>query len=267
MHKVSIITACLNAAAHIETALESVRDQTYPDIEHVIIDGGSTDGTLDIVQRYRDSVGYFVSEPDRGVYHAMNKGIQAATGDILFFLGADDRFVDERVVGDTAVVFDRQPDLKIAYGDIIWQLPNRQYRRQQPATITREYLGTTTVIHQTVFARREVFAITGGFSERYRIISDYEWMVKVFLRDRHLYAHFDRDIAIMGTGGISWTTKWEWERIHVMLKYFGLREILKYRIWPRQKLRAEKFAKAMRKELNQKMNRAAHLTPWNRKGG
>ena len=101
---VSIITASLNAEAHIEGAIKSVAAQPYPHVEHVIIDGGSTDGTLEVVDRYRDRIGYFVSEPDGGIYNAMNKGIEAAGGDILYFLNADDSFCDDQVVEDVVSV-------------------------------------------------------------------------------------------------------------------------------------------------------------------
>jgi glycosyltransferase involved in cell wall biosynthesis len=249
MERVSIITVCLNAAPCIETAIQSVKAQTYPSIEHLIIDGGSTDGTLDILTRYRAGFGYLLSEPDRGIYHAMNKGIKAATGDILFFLNADDCFVDDETLTDVASVFSQQPALEVVYGNLIWEVQGNRVRRKQPPTVTREYLARRTILHQTVFARRRVFAATEGFSERYRIVSDYEWMLKVFLRDQRNYLYYDRDIAIMDTRGQSWTTKWEQERLRVMLEYFGLYEIIKHRIWPRQKNSWETSLKTLRQRL------------------
>jgi glycosyltransferase involved in cell wall biosynthesis len=235
MERVSIVTVCLNAAACIETAIKSVRAQTYPCIEHIIIDGGSTDGTLEILNRYRAGFAYLLSEPDRGIYHAMNKGINAATGDILFFLNADDCFVDDDTLTDVACVFSQHPTLEIVYGNLIWQVQGSRVRRKQPSMVTREYLAERTILHQTVFARPAVFVSTQGFSERYRVVSDYEWMLKVFLRDQRNYLYYDRDIAIMDTRGRSWTTNWEQERLRVMREYFGFYEILKHRVWPRQK--------------------------------
>jgi len=244
MEKVSIVTVSLNAAAYIETAIKSVRAQTYPHIEHVMIDGGSTDGTLDIINTYRDGIGYFVSEPDSGLYNAMNKGITAATGDILFFLNADDRFCDDNVIEDVVSVFNRNPDLDIVYGNLIWDWSGKMVRRKQPSTITREFLARTTVLHQTIFVRRKVFGVTGGFSEHHKVVSDYEWVLKVFLRDSCNYLYYDRDIVVMATEGLSWTTTdWEKERIDVMKGYFGFYEILRYRILPMKK-------KAIRKAIN-----------------
>jgi glycosyltransferase involved in cell wall biosynthesis len=247
MLRVSVITATFNTVDCIRGVLESVKSQAYPGIEHVIIDGGSTDGTLEIIRGYSDQLGYVVSEPDRGIYHAMNKGLAAATGDILFFLNADDRFFDNRVVEDVVTLFEQKPDLEIVYGNLMWDVAGTWVQRKQPVTITREFLASTTILHQTVFARKQVFETTGGFSEEYKIVSDYDWMLKVFVRDRRNYFYYDRDIAIMRTGGRSWTTKWEGERVSAMRKYFAPYEILKYRTWPRfrsrlTKLRHDTFA-------------------------
>jgi len=240
-NRISIITASLNAAAHIERAIQSVAAQTYPQIEHVIIDGGSTNGTLQIIEKHRDGIGYFVSEPDRGIYNAMNKGVKAATGDVLFFLNADDRLCDEHVVEDVMSVFDATPDLEVVYGNLVWDLSGRMIRKKQPGTITRASLAAATILHQTVFSRKHVFEATGGFSERYRVVSDYDWMMKVFIRDGHRYQYYDRDIAVMGTQGLSWTSKdWESERIEAMRSYFTTYEILRYRVWPRHIERARK---------------------------
>jgi glycosyltransferase involved in cell wall biosynthesis len=249
-NKISIITASLNAAPHIESAIESVAGQSYPRIEHVIIDGGSTDGTLQIIERHRDSVGYLVSEPDSGIYNAMNKGIKAASGDILFFLNADDRLCDDRVVADVMSVFNASPELEVVYGNLLWDLSGKMVRKRQPSSITRASLAGATILHQTVFAKRHVFEATGGFSEEYKVVSDYDWMMKVFIRDRCKYRYYDRDIAVMGTRGLSWTsTDWERERIQAMRAYFTTWEILRYRVWPRRMQRAKKVLRRVRNRL------------------
>jgi len=229
----SVITASLNAGAHIETAMRSVAAQTYPLIEHLVIDGGSTDGTLEAIERNRESIGYFVSEPDHGIYDAMNKGIRAASGDILYFLNADDQFCDDRVVEDVVTVFERDQSLEVIYGNLVWDRPDGMERETQPSTVTRASLAAATILHQTVFARKHVFEATNGFSEHYRVVSDYEWMLKVFIRDQRNYQYIDRDIAVMGTEGLSWTSAdWESERIDAMRPYFTRYEILRYRVLP-----------------------------------
>ena len=98
MLKISIVTVSYNAADTIEQTISSVVNQTYEDIEYIIIDGGSTDGTVDIIRKYEDKIAYWVSEPDEGIYAAMNKGIDAATGDYIYFLGADDALVDSEIL-------------------------------------------------------------------------------------------------------------------------------------------------------------------------
>jgi glycosyltransferase involved in cell wall biosynthesis len=247
---VSIITASLDAAAHIETAIGSVAVQTYPHIEHVVIDGGSTDGTLEVIERNRDKIGYFVSEPDRGIYNAMNKGIRAASGDILYFLNADDRFCDDRVVEDVVSVFEGDQSLEVVYGNLVWDKAGRMDREKQPSTVTRASLAAATILHQTVFARKHVFEATDGFSERYKVVSDYDWMMKVFVRDGRKYRYHDRDIAVMGTRGLSWTsTNWESERIQAMRAYFTTWEILRYRVWPRRIQRAREALSRIRHSL------------------
>jgi glycosyltransferase involved in cell wall biosynthesis len=247
---VSIITASLDAAAHIETAIGSVAAQTYPHIEHVVIDGGSTDGTLEVIERNRDKIGYFVSEPDRGIYNAMNKGIRAASGDILYFLNADDRFCDDRVVEDVVSVFEGDQSLEVVYGNLVWDKAGRMDREKQPSTVTRASLAAATILHQTVFARKHVFEATDGFSERYKVVSDYDWMMKVFVRDGRKYRYHDRDIAVMGTRGLSWTsTNWESERIQAMRAYFTTWEILRYRVWPRRIQRAREALSRIRHSL------------------
>jgi len=248
--RLSIITASLNAAPQIEAAIDSVASQTYPLIEHVIIDGGSTDGTLQIIERHRDDIGYFVSEPDRGIYNAMNKGIKAATGDVLVFLNADDRLCDDQVVGDVMSVFDAAPDLEVVYGNLVWDLSGKMVRKKQPSAITRASLAAATILHQTVFSRKHVFEATDGFSERYKVVSDYDWMMKVFVRDGRKYRYYDRDIAVMGTQGLSWSnTDWESERIEAMRSYFTAYEILRYRVWPRRVQRARKVLRTVRDGL------------------
>ncbi|NIN63980.1 MAG: glycosyltransferase, partial [Anaerolineae bacterium] len=218
--------------------------------EHVIIDGGSTDGTLDIIEKHQDRIGYFVSEPDQGIYNAMNKGIRAATGEILYFLNADDRLSDRKVVEDVISVFERRPYLEVVYGNLLWDLSGRMVRKKQPPTVTRQSIAAATILHQTVFARKHVFEATGGFSERHRVVSDYEWMLKVFVRDKRRYQYYDRDIAVMATGGLSWTTTdWERERIDVMKEYFTLYEILRYRVWPMKTKRIKSHMSRLRHML------------------
>src|SRR5579884_3390919 len=116
--KISVITVCKNAAACIEPALASVAAQRYPHVEYLVIDGASDDGTQGIVSRYRKHIAHFLSEPDDGLYQAMNKGVRLATGDFLYFLNADDYLLDERVLEDVAHFLREHPTCDFLYGNL-----------------------------------------------------------------------------------------------------------------------------------------------------
>lgn len=170
--KISVVTVVLNAARSIEKCVASVLGQTYDNIEYLVIDGGSTDGTLDILARYRDRIDYLVSEPDRGLYHAMNKGIQAATGDFVYFLNSDDTFCDEKVVADVVAAIHQNPSVDLVYGDVLMGSGDQLTKRPQEPVLNRESLCRKGFCHQALFARRETLLRTGGFSDEYRIVAD-----------------------------------------------------------------------------------------------
>src|SRR3989338_1857456 len=116
--KFSVITVCFNAAQTIERAMRSVCSQTYPHIEYIIVDWASTDKTLEIVDKYAGRVNKLISEKDNGIYDAMNKGIKTSTGDILYFLNADDYFCDDNVLEDIAQAFEEDSSRMLVYGKI-----------------------------------------------------------------------------------------------------------------------------------------------------
>ena len=160
--KVSVITVVFNGAPVIEDCIKSVRLQTYPDIEHIIIDGGSTDGTLEIVEEYRSrgEISKVLSEPDKGIYDAMNKGIGLSRGDIIATLNSDDVYSDETVVG-RIVEFIRNNGLDAAYGDLVYTPPDdmgRVVRSWKPGEYKEGAFSYGWAIpHPTFFCRREVF--------------------------------------------------------------------------------------------------------------
>jgi glycosyltransferase involved in cell wall biosynthesis len=195
---ISVITVCWNAAATIEKTLASIAGQTYTNVESVIVDGLSTDGTLDIVARYRNASTKFVSGKDGGIYDAMNKGIALATGDVLYFLNADDSFVDERVLADVAEAFAEDASRLLVYGNVVYAgaPPGIVYGRATPfeSFDVEEFL-RKPFCHQAVFARRSLFESEGNFDTRFRYVADYEWYIKIFkTRPEGMYA-LDRDIA------------------------------------------------------------------------
>jgi glycosyltransferase involved in cell wall biosynthesis len=242
----SVITVSFNAADHIEDCIRSVRRQGYRPIEHVVVDGGSVDGTLKIVERYADGIARWVSEPDGGPFHAMNKGLSLSTGDVVFFLNADDRFVDDRVADDVMTAFNGDGGLEALFGDQVFDLPGERRVKEQPDRVTRRKLARTTIQHQTLFAGRGLFQRAGVFREDLKVVSDYEWILRAFLRHRCRYRHLAREISVMGTGGISWRTEYEDERLAVMNEYFSPVETWLYRTVP---LKFEGLHQALRRLL------------------
>ncbi|NIQ16927.1 MAG: glycosyltransferase, partial [Candidatus Dadabacteria bacterium] len=177
--------------------MKSVFSQTYPQLEYLIIDGGSDDGTVEIVHQFRDGVDYFIREPDNGIYDAMNKGIKIATGEILFFLNSDDYFADPKVVEDVAKVYRENPKVDVVFGNQIFDKGDRRLIKKQLFKNPKIQLARTNVQHQTLFAKKKILELTGGFSTKYKIVSDYEWMLKTFLVNKCNYIYIDREISVM----------------------------------------------------------------------
>lgn len=229
--KISIITVCLNAVHSVDCSIASVINQTYDNIEFVVIDGGSTDGTLDVFDRYRDRIDYFESEPDRGLYHAMNKGVQASTGDFLYFLNSDDFFCDENVVADVVHVIRENPSLDLIFGDVLMQRDGQLTRKQQVPVLSRESICRKGFCHQALFARRETLTGAGGFSENYRIVADADWLAKTVATGAKSL-HIDRDIATISLAGLSCTTYWREEKRRYLKANYSPWELFCWRKLP-----------------------------------
>jgi len=228
---ISVATVVLDAARCIDRCVDSVLGQTYEKFEYLVIDGGSTDGTLEILARYRDRIDHLVSEPDRGLYHAMNKAIRAATGDFLYFLNSDDTFCDEAVVADVAAVIEQHPSVDLVYGDVLYRSSTRLVRKPQVPVLNRESLCRKGFCHQALFARRQTLQRTGGFSEAYRIVADGDWLARA-LAAGATSRHIDRDIAIFALDGLSGTSNWREEKRRSMRANFTPWELLRWRKLP-----------------------------------
>lgn len=227
--KVSIITACYNAENTIEETLRSVGKQTYSDIEYIIVDGASIDKTLEIVERYRDKISVLISEPDNGVYNAMNKGIKAATGDLLFFLNADDIFINELVV-EQFVEYAQKCDSAIILGNILLidKYDGRVYHEKQDFIDDIQLL-KSTVFHPATFFRKEVFGKYGFYDEENKITSDYDWYLKYFAKNNGDYSYLEKPVSIFYMGGLSSDEKHgkihKLEREKIQKKYFSDKQI------------------------------------------
>lgn len=218
--RLSLITVCYNAGTTIAHALQSAREQTYRNFEHLIVDGASKDRTLDVVKQFSDLPLVVFSEPDKGIYDAMNKGLARARGDILFFLNADDRLWGNDVLARVAQAFDADPDLDILWGDVISVFPDGDTERNSYSHITPDTLVYGSLCHQATFAHRRLFERFGNFNTDYPICADYDWFMRV-LRGGARYRHLDLEVAAFSRGGAHENNRdaTYWERAQVRRNY------------------------------------------------
>jgi len=240
---VSIITATLNSAKTLEETIQSVRLQTYPHIEHLIIDGGSTDGTLDIVERYRSSLARVVSEPDDGIYDAFNKGIVASSGEILYFLNSDDTLADSDVIEHFVRRFQEWPEVWAIYGNVRVREGARELILGRSLTVDDFRRGEYPQ-HPAMFVRRHVFEKLGPFDTRYRIAGDIDLIARLYLEPGERIRYDNRVVSNFRQGGISsrYDTRLEGmrEAEDILRRYFGeapdlvgteIRNNALYRMW------------------------------------
>jgi glycosyltransferase involved in cell wall biosynthesis len=197
--KVSVITVCYNAEKSIERTIRSVLAQQDAVVEYIVVDGASTDDTLQTVNRYAGRIATVVSEKDGGIFDAMNKGIGLATGDVVYFLNADDAFADDRVLSDITRAFEEDASRTFIYGNVILENePGGRLVFPASAFKTRsvtEFLHNS-FCHQAVFVHRSLFKHLGLFDKRYRYSADYEWIIRAFKRNGGTDFHFlERNIA------------------------------------------------------------------------
>lgn len=205
--KVSIITVCKNAEATIEQAIQSIVSQTFPMLEYIVIDGASDDRTLEILHRYGDAIAHLVSEPDAGIYAAMNKGIHLATGDFLYFLNADDYLFDSTVIQDLVQFVVEHPDCDFVYGDHEARFPggNASIHSPAPAEHMLEELVSLgeCLIQPASFFKADLFERLGFFREDFRIASDYEWFSRLFQAPDVRIYYYPRTLVSYSHGGVS----------------------------------------------------------------
>ena len=202
--KVSIITVVLNGDETIEDTIKSVLSQNYKDVEYIIVDGGSTDGTLDIINRYKNKIAKVISEPDKGIYDAINKGLRLSTGDIFATLNGDDVYAEKTTVGQMAE-FIQNNGLDAAYGDLIYvdRYDSKHVKRfWQPGQYKKGAFSHGWVIpHPTFFCRKEIFERFGYFNDKLQIAADFELMLRLIEKHRIKIGYLPKVIVKMGTGG------------------------------------------------------------------
>lgn len=194
----SVIIVVFNAVKYIEEAILSVTSQKYKKVELIIIDGGSTDGTVDIIKKYDKDIGFWSSEPDKGIYDAMNKGVLIAKGDYLYFLGADDRLLN--ALDDVASVIDLTDDGKcFFYGDVIL---NGDVSKKLGGEFNKIKILFKNIPHQAIFYPREFF-IEKKYNCKYKILADYALNLEAFSLNRNHWKYMNLVVASYSTNGAS----------------------------------------------------------------
>lgn len=204
--KISIITVTFNSEKTIRETLNSIKNQTYPDIEHIIIDGKSTDNTLKIVEDF-PHVSKVISEKDNGIYDAMNKGIKIAKGDVIGILNSDDIYASKNTLSNVMSIFDGESNIDSVYGNIIY------FKNNSPSKITRtwvtkSYYGSffedgEILPHPGLFVRKKIYKEIGAYKTDFEIGADYEFIFRMLKMNNCSSFFIDETIVKMREGGIS----------------------------------------------------------------
>lgn len=204
---ISVVVAVYNGERSIGRCIDSVFTQDIAQKELIIIDGGSKDGTVGILKSNTDKIAYWISESDRGIYHALNKGVEKARGEWIFFLGADDYFTDNRLLSRLSpVLHSAYPGARVVYGKVA--LVDKDGKTiaslgRPWEKAGRAFMSEMTIPHQGVFHHRSLFELRGGFDESYRIAGDYELLLRELKETAPLFV--DMTVAAMEQGGLSST--------------------------------------------------------------
>jgi glycosyltransferase involved in cell wall biosynthesis len=211
--KFSVITVSRNSVETIERAIKSVGQQNWSNVEHIVIDGGSTDGTVEVLQNNCSKLSYMISEPDHGIYDAMNKGLLQASGDVICFLNSDDQYASADVLSEVALRMELH-GLDALMGDVSYfekSDPMRIVRRYQSSHFSPKRLAWGWMpAHPALFLRKHIFDSVGGFKINYRISGDFEFIVRAFNKSNLTYMHFPEVLVRMQVGGVStggWRSK------------------------------------------------------------
>lgn len=205
--RVTIITVCYNRKATIEQSINSVLGQDYSNIEYIVIDGNSSDGTQDIIKSYSDKITKYISEPDKGMYDAINKGLSLATGDVVGLMHSDDVFYDDSIVSKIVDVFKNSPTTDAVYGDGIYVTNDEEQK------IVRNRIGGDydykrlksgwLPLHPTVYIKKAIIEKYGNYNLDFKIASDTEFLLRYLYKYKITIAYLDTYIVKMRMGGLS----------------------------------------------------------------
>ncbi len=204
MPKITIITVCFNAEKYIEQTIQSVIKQKECDIEYIIVDGASTDKTGQIIQQYNSHITRWISEPDKGIADAMNKGVALATGEYILFLHADDYLFTDDAVQSAAELMDSSTDIH-AFG-VLYDTNGKKIKKSSKPFGFRTYF-KTPVMHQGAFCKKELFEKTKGFDTSYKIAMDYAFFFEAFRCKAKINIH-NYVLSVMRDTGISSRQDW-----------------------------------------------------------
>lgn len=222
MPKFSIITINYNDKEGLKKTIESVVNQTWKEYEFLVIDGNSTDGGKEVMAQYASQITYALSEPDTGVYNAMNKGIRAAKGEYVIFMNSGDLFYNNEVLQKANGLIDGQSG--IYYGDVIVKKPHSERHKVYPDRLSFSYFYTNALCHQATFIKRQLFHDHFFYNEDYKIYSDGEFFLYTICKMDVPYQHIDLIVAIYDFTGISSNPKYEQlheeERMKSIQKFF-----------------------------------------------
>ena len=227
--KVSIITICYNRKNTIAQCIESVLNQNYANIEYIVIDGNSTDGTKGIIQAYSDQISQYISEPDNGMYDAINKGLKMATGDIIGLMHSDDEFYDNAVVSKIVTAFERNAQTEGVYGDGIYvsnDAEEKVVRNRIGGDYDFEKLKAGWLpLHPTVYFRKQVIEKLGKYDLNFKIASDTEFLLRYLFVNKVKLVYLRTYVVKMRMGGLSTSYKRAFEVLHEdyrIYKHHGL---------------------------------------------
>jgi glycosyltransferase involved in cell wall biosynthesis len=216
---VSIITAVYNGNYTIDETIKSVISQDYPNFEYIVVDGGSTDGTVETLRKYDESIDYWVSEPDKGVYDALNKGIVLAQGEWLYFIGADDRFKDKQVVSR---MIGKHPQSRLLYGNVYAELLKTNYDGE----FSKYKLCLKNICQQAIFYHKKLFDDLGNFNTKYKLFADWEFNIRCFANKNTNPIFVDSTVAYYSSTGLSSKyidEKFEQDKLSIIKNILGFK--------------------------------------------
>lgn len=227
--RITIITVCYNRKKTIEKAMNSVLNQNYADIEYILIDGNSTDGTKEIIQSYQDRLSAFISEPDKGMYDAINKGIKLATGDVIGLMHSDDEFYDDTAISQIVDRFKADSSIEGVYGNGIYvsnDAEERLIRNRVCGFFSQSKVSSGWLpLHPTVYLRKSVIDKYGAYDLNFKIASDTEFLLRYLYKYKIKMSYINYYFVKMRMGGMSTNINRAFEVLfedYKIYKYHGL---------------------------------------------